>query len=69
MQFQGKKLRRWRRARTTSLNDFVVKDLTEASQSKKGRLSPTRSSDPQPLGLVFQKPLQATTIHVCMRNG
>lgn len=57
MQFQGRKLQRWRRARTTALNDFVVKDLKEAAIGTKGRYSPTRSADPQPVGLVFQKPL------------
>lgn len=62
-QFTGRRLKRWTRPRTTTLNDFVVKDIQEA-QNIIERNSPTRCADPQPVGLVFQKPLHPEALHV-----
>ena len=63
LQFTGRRLRRWTRPRTTTLNDFVVKDIQEA-QNIIERNSPTRCAGPQPVGLVFQKPLHPAALHV-----
>lgn len=63
MQFQGKRLKRWTRARTTMLNDFMVKDMKEARNIIE-RNSPTRCAGAQPVGLVFQKPLHPAALHV-----
>jgi hypothetical protein len=62
-QFTGRRLKRWTRPRTTMLNDFVVKDIQEA-QNIIERNSPTRCADPQPVGLVYQKPLHPAALHV-----
>lgn len=61
--FTEKQLKRWKRRRTTTLSDFVVKSIPESHNSVR-RNSPTRRADPQPVGLVFQMSLVSDALPV-----